>query len=251
MKPKHRQLKITDLIRKEGRVTVDQLVDKFKSSPETIRRDLSVLALSGKVQKIHGGAKYSSFHGEGPFQQRMSENIVAKRIIAEKASKLISSGDSILINAGSTTVIFAEELTKINDLTVITNSLDIAKIIGGSKKGSKVYLLGGEYSQNNHQTLGTMIISQLQHFHVQHLILPIGFIDASVGVTDFYASDVAVSQAMLERAQKSIILADSSKFNQIAPFIVGSLSQFDTLVCENSPEGLLKDALQKNHVEIL
>lgn len=251
MKPKERQQKIADIIREEGQSTVDQLVETFQSSPETIRRDLSALALSGKIQKIHGGAKFSNIHGEGPFQQRMSENVAAKRYIAEKASQLIAPGDTLLINAGSTSVIFAEELLKISNLTVITNSLDIAKTIGSNKNGIKIYLLGGEYSQDNHETLGAMVISQLQNFHVQHFILPVGYIDATVGATDFDASDVAVSQAMIKHADNCIILADSSKFNRTAPFVVAQLNQFDTLVCEKQPEEPLKASLLENHVEIV
>ena len=251
MKPKERQLKIADIIRKEGQATVDQLVEIFKSSPETIRRDLSALTLSGKVQKIHGGAKYPRMHGEeGPFQHRMSKNISAKRHIAEKACQLISSGDTLMINAGSTSVFFAEELIKLSKLTIFTNSLDITKIIG-TQNGNKVYLLGGEYSQDNHETLGAIAISQLQNFHAQHLILPIGCIDKTIGITDYDASDVAVSQAMLEHVENSIILADSSKFNRAAPFIIGKLEQFDKLVCEKYPEEPLATALLENNVEII
>lgn len=252
MKPKQRQLKITDIIRREGRVTVDQLVATFKSSPETIRRDLGVLALNGKVQKIHGGAKSTSLQGEGAFQQRMSGNVAAKRYIAEKACQLISSGDTLLINSGSTTVIFAEELTKINNLTIVTSSLDIAKIMGANKKnGTKVFLLGGEYSRDNQQTLGAMAISQLQQFHVQHAILPIGYIDATVGFTDFDADDVAVAQAMLAHADNSIILADSSKFNQTAPFVLGALDKIKVLVSEKKPDDVLLKALQENSVDVI
>ncbi len=251
MKPKERQLKIADIIRKEGQATVDQLVDIFKSSPETIRRDLSALVSSGKVQKIHGGAKCTNIQGEGRFQLRLRKNVSAKRVIAERAVRLISEGDTLFVNAGSTTVIFAEELMKIANLTVVTNSVDIAKILGSSTNGTKVYLLGGEYSQDNHQTVGAMVIAQLQQFYAQHVILPIGYIHSTVGVTDFNAADVSVSQAMLAQSENSILLADSSKFEQIAPFVVGGLDQFDQFICEKAPEGELSKALADNNVEVL
>lgn len=251
MRPNDRQLKITDIIRREGRVTVDQLVETFSSSPETIRRDLNVLAKSGKVQKVHGGAIFSNIHGEGSFQQRMTENIVAKRQIAEKASKLISPGDSLFIKTGSTTTVFAEELTKISNLTIVTNSLEIAKITGANKNGSKVFLLGGEYESDNRETLGSMVISQLNNFHVQHLIIPIGCINADIGVSDFSSSEVAVTRAMIEHAQNSIILADSTKFDRVAPFVIGPLNLFDKMVCEKEPNKLLKQSLEQNEVEII
>ena len=252
MKPKERQLKIIDKVRKEGTVTVEQLVTLFNASAETIRRDLGVLASSGKIQKIHGGAKFSNFQGEGPFQHRMRKNVAEKRQIAEKACQLITSGDTLLINAGSTTVILAEELSKFSKLTIVTNSLDIAKIIGNIPQNTnQVYLLGGEYSHDNQQTLGAMTIAQLQQFHVQHAILPIGHIDAVVGVTDFDGAGVAVAQAMLEHAENVTLLADSSKYNKTAPFVLGRLDQFDRLICDEPPTGALYDALIKNNVEIL
>ena len=251
MRPKDRQLQITDLIRKEGRVTVDKLANEFNSSPETIRRDLNVLATSGKIQKIHGGAILNGTHVEGPFLERMGENLSAKRHIAKKACELIFPGDTLLIGTGTTTLAFSEELTQIKNLTVITNSLDIAKVIGASDNEANVFLLGGEYSSANRENLGAMVISQLKNFQVQHHIMPVGYIDAVAGITDFEAREVEITSAMLAHAPNNILLSDSSKFNRVAPFVVGQLDQFDTLVCEKEPELPLKEALVKNNIEVI
>ena len=252
MRPQQRQLNIIDILRRTGRVSVDELVAEFNASAETIRRDLSVLASTGKIQKVHGGALLpSNQQGEGPFQQRMAENIAAKRIIAEKASQLISAGDSLLIDTGSTTLIFAEEIAAIKDLTVITNSAEIAKVIAAAKNNSKVFLLGGEYHADNRQTLGTMLIAQLEQFHVQYAVVTVGSLNAQVGAADFNIEEAMIARAMLQRADKSILLADSSKFNNVASFVVAKLNQFDQLVCDIEPDQELKRALEEANAALI
>lgn len=251
MRPKERQLQIIDIIRLQGRVSVDDLVKEFASSPETIRRDLSLLARTGKILKVHGGAMLPGSYEEGSFQQRMSESTAAKRLIAKNASQLISPGDSIVIDTGSTTVILAEEICRIKDLTIITNSTEIAKIMGESDNDANVFLLGGEYNPENKETVGSMVMTQLANFHVKHSIITVAGLDPTAGAMDFDADEVAVARIMLSRASNVIVLADSSKFNVVAPFVVADFDQIDQLVCEVEPDDVLKTALLKSDVEIL
>ncbi len=250
MKPQYRQLKIIDVLRRTGQASVDELASKFKTSPETIRRDLSVLARNGKIVKVHGGALLPNSQGEGSFQQRMSENIVAKRIIAEKASQLIASGDTLFIDTGSTTLIFAEEIASIKNLIVVTNSTEIAKVIGANST-SQVFLLGGQYNKDNRQTTGTMALSQLEHFYAQHAILTIGSLSITTGALDFNQKEATIARAMLKRAKNSILLVDSSKFNRTGSFVVAELNEFNQLVCEIEPNQALKTALLANDVEVI
>lgn len=251
MRPRDRRLKIMDIVRQQGRVSVNMLVAEFDSSPETIRRDLKKLSRSGKIQKIHGGAILPGIQGEGPFQQRMGEHVAAKRQIAKKASQLISPGDTVMIDTGSTTLIFAEEISQLENLTVVTNSVEVAKVIATSKSGPAVYLLGGVYHSDSRETLGPMVVSQLENFHAQHVVLTIGAISATAGVMAFDMGEVAIGSAMLARASNAIMLADSSKFNRVAPFVIGALNKFNQLVCELAPDEILKAALLQDNVEIV
>ena len=123
MKPIDRQLLIIDALNQQGQVKVQQLVSQFGISAETIRRDLNVLSKSGRLRKTHGGAVLPMLIGEGPYRQRMRENVNAKRQIAKKACELIFPGDTLFIDTGSTTLAFAEELIDIDDLIVITKHI--------------------------------------------------------------------------------------------------------------------------------
>ncbi|MDH5356966.1 MAG: DeoR/GlpR family DNA-binding transcription regulator, partial [Gammaproteobacteria bacterium] len=127
MKTRNRQMKIVETIREEERATVDELAARFDISRETIRRDLTKLANSGKIQKVHGGAILPRVFGEGSFGQRMSENSEAKMRIASKAVELFGAGETLFIDTGSTTLYFAEKLIEVSGLTIITNSTEIAK----------------------------------------------------------------------------------------------------------------------------
>ena len=251
MKPKERRSGILDIIRQEGRVSVDRLVTEFSSSAETIRRDLNKLSKSGKIQKIHGGAMLPGPSGEGPYQQRMGENVKAKRLVAQKACELILPGDTVFIDTGSSTLSFAEEIIRIDNLTVITNSAEIARVVSTSANGARVYLLGGEYNSDNHETTGSMAVAQLNCIHANHAVLATGGIDATAGVMDFDLGEATVARAMLSRAENAIVLADSSKFSRIAPFVIGQWDQFNQIVCDSLPGHLLTEALNQHKVEIV
>jgi DeoR/GlpR family transcriptional regulator of sugar metabolism len=251
MRPRDRQFRIIDMVRTQGKVTVDELVATCAASAETIRRDLTLLAANGKIQKVHGGAMPTRDFGEGPFAQRMQQNGAAKRLIAQKARQLVSPGDTLLIDTGSTTLVIAEELAGIDDLTVVTNSTAIAKTISSANKAAQIYLLGGTYNEDNRQTCGNMALNQLDSFHGNLAILTVGAIAADIGAMDYSCNEAEIASAMIARSDKVILLVDSSKFDRVAPFVVASFDKIDALVCERSPQGALADSLKAAQVEMI
>lgn len=251
MKTVKRQMKIIETIREEERVTVDELAALFDISRETIRRDLTKLANSGKIQKIHGGAILPRVFGEGSFGQRMSENAEAKTRIASRAVELFDAGETLFIDTGSTTLYFAEKLAEVPGLTVITNSTEIAKTISSSGEDNRTFLLGGEYSADNSQTAGTLVASQIRLFRVHHAILAIGALDVRTGAMDYNIEEAQVAHAMIEQAETLTVLVDSSKFNKLASFEVCPLSRIDQLVCDVMPPDEMREALETAGVEII
>ncbi len=251
MTPSNRQAKIANLIRQQTRVTVIELANSLSVSKETIRRDLTALARIGKAQKFHGGASLPARTTEGPFHERMGENVIAKALIAARTVKIVSSGETILIDTGSTSLYFAEKLAELSNMTVITNSTEIAQVISLSPNNSQAFLLGGKFNSGNRQTVGNLAISQLQFFRAHHAVLTIGAIDALNGVMDFSIDEAQVAQAMIEQAESLTIIADCSKFDKIASFKVCDLNRITNLVCDRCPTGNLKSALMDAKVNIL
>jgi len=250
MNPTDRQAEIVNIIRQHNRVTVEELARILKISKETIRRDLTELARIGKVQKFHGGASMPMITGEGPFRDRMSDNALAKAAIAAEAVKLISQGETILIDTGSTTVYFAEKLAKVSNLTVVTNSAEIARVISLASLQCKTFLLGGEFNADNRQTFGSMAVSQIRSFRAHHAVLTIGALDLRTGIMDFCIEEAQVARAMIEQAESLTILADSSKIGRIASFEVCSLDRITNLVCDQSLPEKYQAALIEAGVKI-
>jgi len=250
MRPQERQLKITDMVRSQGRVSVDELTEVFRASAETIRRDLTFLTAKGKIQKVHGGAVLSRHFGEGPFAQRMHLNEQAKREIAQKARGLISPGNTLFIDTGSTTLVFALELAEIDDLTIVTNSAEIAKVMSTANSSAQIYLLGGAYNGDNRQTCGIFAVEQLAHFHGDLALLAVGAA-GDAGAMDYSQDEAQIASAMIRRADRVAVLADASKFGCSAPFVVSPWESIDMLVCERVPDSGLSNLLQQSNVEVL
>ncbi len=250
LNPRVRQARIADMVRKHGSVTVDTLVARFGTSHETIRRDLTELAKAGRVDKVHGGAKLPNLREEGPFRQRMATNEPGKREIAAKVLRLVDPGDTVLIDTGTTTLFCAEEIARLDRLTVITNSTAIAATLAEGGRCAAIYLVGGAYDRDNRETVGPMAIGQLNSFHGDHAIISAAAVDAGNGVMDINFDEAQVGRAMIERADNIIVVADASKFDRRASFAVCGLDRVHHLVSDRMPDGKLAEALADAQVHV-
>ncbi|WP_340115500.1 DeoR/GlpR family DNA-binding transcription regulator [Pelagibius sp. 7325] len=248
--PKLRRERIAEAVRRYGKVSVEQLAARFKTSHETIRRDLGLLAETGVVQKFHGGAKLPRVQEEGPFRERMTLNAVGKRIVAGKVARLIEPGQTVFIDTGSTTLMCAEEIAKIGGLTVITNSTRIAAVLAEHGNRTVIFLLGGRFDGDNHETVGPTAISEIQSFHADHALITIGALDEAAGATDFNFDEAQIARAMMDNADNLIVAADASKFQRRAAFAVCPLARIGALVSDRRPPGGLAAALAEAKVPL-
>ncbi|WP_181701642.1 DeoR/GlpR family DNA-binding transcription regulator [Chthonobacter albigriseus] len=250
MRPRQRQARIAEIIWHKGQMSVDALAHTFDVSVETIRRDLGQLAEGGLLQKVHGGAKRLRLHAEGSFQERMAENAQAKRTIAAKMLRLVEPGDTVFIDTGSTTLACAEALSGVERLTVITNSVAIAQVFGASQAGTTVYLLGGAYGNDNGQTVGPLVLDQIQEFQADHAILTVAAIDPAVGAMDSNFDEAQVARAMIGHARNVFVAANLTKFGRKAAFRVCRLEEVDVVVTDGAPDQAHATALAAAGVEI-
>lgn len=249
MRPKQRQAQIAELVSNNGEASVDALVALFGVSAETIRRDLGQLAEVGVIQKVHGGARRSRLFEEGTFEERMAENAPAKKEIARKLAHLVEPGDTLFVDTGSTTLACAQELAAIPDLTVITNSVRVARTLGAGKSGS-VYLLGGEYRADNAQTVGPAAIEQIRDYQADYAIITVAALDAGVGAMDSLDEEAHVARAMIDCARQLIVVADATKFERKAAYRICRLDEIDMLVTDQWPGPAFRSALEGASVEI-
>ena len=253
MTPEQRREQIVALIRNDGRASVEALADGVGASRETVRRDLAELDSRGLVRKVHGGAVtiepgLAGAGREGPFASRLLQNVGAKRAIAAAARRLISPGDSLFIDTGSTTLLFAEELANIAGLTVITNSAAIAAL-AAKAADSQVFMLGGSYRRGGQETVGELAIEQVRQFRATHAFLTVGAVSIA-GFMDFDLAEAQVARAMARQAGEVTVLADASKMGCTGVFEIGPLGLARRLVSDAVPAEL-REAAGAAGVEIV
>jgi DeoR family glycerol-3-phosphate regulon repressor len=248
MKPVFRRERIIDLVRERERMAVDELAELLGSSRETIRRDLTALADRGRLRKFHGGAMLPEMYREGSFPARLSESVREKRAIARTAASLFKPGDTIFIDVGTTTLLFAEALAHQNGLTIITNGPRIGRIM--AQAGSQVFVIGGEYRLDADEMVGALSAEQIARFHASHVVLTIGGLSRN-GAMDYSLDEAQVARAMIAQARHVTIIADGSKLGRDALFQVCPLDAIDRLVVDISPDVGLGQTLAEAGVEVI
>lgn len=251
MKPDERRERIAAVVRETSRASVDELARMLEISRETVRRDLSLLSEQGLLRKVHGGAVQSQTAREGSLRDREAANRPQKIAIGRRAAALFENGDSIFIDAGTTTTLFAATLAEMGGFTVITNSVPVAARLAESRVRSEVYLLGGRYEPENQEVVGPVALDQINGFHADHVVLAIGAVDLTGKCTDYNADEAFIARAMVSRARRKTVLADSSKFGRNALFQVCEARELDRLVTDARPAEPLLRVLESAGVEVI
>ena len=222
-------------IRDSGYVEASRLSADLGVDVSTIRRDLDSLARGGLVQRTHGGALASGpptvdLAGEG----RRLVHSPAKRAIGRLAAGLVADGQSVALDAGSTTHALAVELAVKKSLTVITNDLRIAGELA-TRRRARLVVVGGELASRGCYLVGPWAQENLAGIHVDWAFLGADGLDAQAGVTSDDPAELPVKRAMLAAARSTAVVADSSKFNRRALTTIARIDEFDHLLTD---EGL-------------
>ncbi len=241
-----RRQKILSKIEKEKKVSIDELVSLFKVNEQTIYRDLLYLEKKNKIRRTQGGAiNYSNEESLKDkvldFNMRETKNIEQKKVISNFASTLIKDGESLMIDGGTTTLLFASNLNLKNKLMVITNTMTIGNLLKKDKKNT-VLITGGQLSATSSTTVGPIAEQMIGNFKVNKAIIGICSIDEDEGFFATLGSEARIKKAMIRSAKELIILADSSKFSVNLPNLVCKFNKRTTLVTD---KGITKIQLKK------
>ncbi len=246
-----RRAKILDLIREDGHAKVQDLSDIFKVTEVTIRQDLDMLEGMGYIQREHGGAFLKDIGSFAKTQQLFNQtHMDEKREIARKAVALINEGDSIILDSGSTTTEIAKLLIYFENITVITNGLNIALLLG-ENHAINLIVTGGEFKPPTLSLTGKMAADSFKHIRVNKLFLATAGISSDMRLTYPSMNDLVVKSAMIEVADKVYLVADSSKIGVSAFASLGSISLVHTIITDSKiPEEELKK-LRKMNLEVI
>ena len=233
MLSKQRREKIFELIREDGHAKVLDLSRIFKVTEVTIRHDLEKLEKEGLITREHGGAYLKNMDlSVRDFKLLNQENISEKITIAHKAVELIYNGDTIILDSGSTTTEIAKLLTGFSNLTVITNALNIALILG-AQSGINTNVTGGEFKAPTLSLTGQKAADYFQNIYVDKLFLATAGITLKSGLTYPGISDIPVKRAMIESSKEVYLVADSSKLGKASFASLGPLSLIDYLITDS------------------
>jgi DeoR family glycerol-3-phosphate regulon repressor len=249
--PEDRRRRILALMAGNEQITVNRLAAELGVSKETIRRDLRELAERRLLRKVHGGAVTAQTALESDFSLRVTQQQLEKQRIAECAAAMFDAGDSLFIDAGTTTAIFAGALALRSGLTVITNAIDVASRLWHGPGKNRVHLLGGEYRGDPAECVGPQTIEQIASFRADHAVLTIGAVDAEGGFLDFNMDEAKIAAAMVRQAGTVTVLADHTKLGRLALVKVCDLKEVSRLVTDAPPPKPLGNALHAAGVEVV
>jgi DeoR family transcriptional regulator of aga operon/DeoR family fructose operon transcriptional repressor len=241
-----REDRVLSLLRTHGRVSVEDLASEVGVTTSTIRRDLQRLSDGGRVVRTYGGAAFP-----GP---RLADIIdpaaPAKERIAAAAAGLIQDGSTIVVASGSTTLAFARHLVDREDLTVITNALDVAWTLV-DRPGIDLIVLGGAIRPGMHSMLGHLTEMASRELRADQLFVGIGAISLEHGLMNDSVPEIMSDRALRRMARRCIVLADARKFDLVAPAYVFGLDEVDTIVTNDAARTETVDALRERGIEVI
>jgi DeoR/GlpR family transcriptional regulator of sugar metabolism len=227
------------------------LAKLFKVTEVTIRQDLEKLEGEDLIIREHGGAYLKNVkHQVSTFSLAHQENMDKKELIAAKCLEFIDSGDTIILDSGSTTTEIAKKLKGYKNLTVITNALNIALMLG-VEPGIEVIVTGGEFKPPTLSLTGQKAADFFKGLNVQKLFLATAGISLKAGLTYPSISDLVVKKAMIESAETTYLVADSTKMSKAAFASLGALSLIDYIITDKGIDKKHQQIFKDNEIELI
>jgi DeoR/GlpR family transcriptional regulator of sugar metabolism len=237
MMAEERRTQILQIIREHGKVRVNELTERFKTSAVTIRGDLRELHSRGLVLRSHGGAVApDAVSPESPLQERSQLHAQEKRRIGAAAAALVHDGETIILDSGTTTQEIAKNLRGKQNLQVITNGVNVAMELLGVR-GIQLIIVGGILRDDSVSVVGRFAEDMLQQFSADKLFLGAAGCDPEFGASTPNPDEALVNQTMVRIAREVILIADSSKFDKRCLSRIAPFTEIDKVVTDrNLPE---------------
>ncbi len=250
-----RQQLAHELLEQRGFVRVRELSARFGVSTVTARNDLQALEERQLAQRVHGGAMpVDRARGERSFEEVASQHAVEKRAIGQAAAALVSPGESILLDVGTTTAAMASALvarSTLSDVTVITNGLSIALTLEAAHPRLSIVVTGGTLRPKQHSLVDPLAGSMLKGLSVDTVFLGCNGIDLDGGVTNINLPEADIKRAMIAASQRCVVLADSTKFGTRALATVCEIDDVDVVITDGAANPDDVEALRARGVDVI
>lgn len=241
---------ILNLLSSRKKLTVEELLTEIPASPATLRRDFKVLEKQGTLIRVHGGIVHpEAFRGESPYDYRLSQAQEAKAEMAELAVSIIPADSNIFIDAGTTFIELGHRLFSREDITIYTNSLSLAFAL--HTQNVRVICIGGEVKVISKALVGGIADQWLRHLRFDIAFIGASGLSESEGAYATSIDEAHVKQLAMKRAERKMLIADSSKWNQPEAVLFGQWSQFDDWVCDTGLGGNHAESVEKQGVNVI
>lgn len=250
-----RRNKIIELLKENHSISVADLCQVLEASEATIRRDLSILETSGKLERTHGGAIYSEsnrLNVEDVLSTREGKFLLEKQHIAQKAFELIENYDTIVLDAGTSTFELAYLIGQSDyHLTIVTNSMIVFKELARNPN-VELIILGGKVRPNTLASVGSYAVELMQRLYVDKSFLGTNGVSLNEGFTTTDMDEASIKRAMIFSSKQRIILADHSKFNKVYINQFSPVSMVDVIVTDSQTnKDLLQEFVERYDIKVV
>jgi DeoR family transcriptional regulator of aga operon len=254
-----RQARIQSLVENEGFLRVTDLADRFGVSTVTVRSDLTALEGAGLVRRVRGGAVASGAPvTEQPLETAAGLAARQKSAIASRCASMVSIGDVVLLDVGSTTTAIAQALVaraELSDVTVVTNALNIALLLEPAAVAGRMSIIvtGGTVRPLQHSMVNPYATLLLERLSAHLAFIGCNGVDVRGGVTNRNVAEAEIKRAMVSASRRSVVVADSTKLGEVEVARVCHLGDVDLLVTDTGadPELVANIRTAGLHVDVV
>lgn len=242
-----RERHVLDLLVENPGATVSAMSKKFQVSEATVRKTLEKLVRKGMIHRFHGGAA-PAFHPDVVSRQRT--NVAEKKRIAKRAAAMVSEGDTIMTNASTTAILVAKYLAGRRGIRVVTNST-LMLSIARENPLLHVILVGEHFRPETEALVGPMATNNLDAYHARIAFIGAAGFSVEHGLTAFDPAQALIESKFAERSDKTILVADSSKYGNAAFVRFLEIKDVDTIISDDGLPQEARDRLLEAGVELI
>jgi DeoR family transcriptional regulator of aga operon len=253
-----RRDRLAELVRRRGFLRVRDAADILGVSDVTIRGDLSALETAGSLVRLHGGAMPPRSSDGPPFEHALEQSVAlavdAKERIGVAAAALVTSGQSVILDVGSTALAVANALVSredLSDVSIITNGLAIALALEPAMPRFTVVLTGGTLRPLQHSLVNPGASAFLESVHADLAIIGCNGIDLAHGVTNINFPEAEIKRRMLASSTRRVLVADAQKLGQTHLGVIGAVTDFDVLITSDTADAATVEALRATGLDVL
>ena len=237
------------MVRDMGYVSIENLSQHFSVTPQTIRRDINKLCGDNLLKRYHGGAGPTNSTENFTYSARKQLCSKEKAKVARNVAKFIPNNASLFIDIGTSTEEVALALLNKKGLKIITNNLNVARILS-SNDDFEILLAGGVVRNRDLGITGEATIDFINQFKVDYGVLSVSGIDPDGTLTDFDYHEVRVARTVIANSRQVFLVADNTKFNRTAMVRIGNLSEVNSLFTDQMPPDNFLEVLNKTDVNL-